>query len=290
MGGSMFRKLSLPPPPQFSPGKLTKLVDPGALSEEELVLPRSIEELLGDIEGGNMEQITSLEWVYCFSKQKQWEEEEDPDGINAIFESIWVAARNDSWLHHKLLRHFAFADGGNVELLEDYVDQLEDRQQQQEIVDYLRSKWSQLPCAIQTAWDKRIEFQCLQTFGDDPGIVLSVAISPDGETIVSGSEDNSLKIWNLETGELVRTIEGHSDWVWSVAISPDGETIVSGSYDKSLKIWNLKTGELVRTLEGHSDWIWSVAISPDGETIVSGSADDSLKNLEPKNRRVSAHS
>ena len=70
--------------------------------------------------------------------------------------------------------------------------------------------------------------------------VNSVAISPDGQTIVSGNLDNTIKVWNLDTGELLHTLEGHSNSVNSVAISPDGRTIVSGSEDETVKVWQVQ--------------------------------------------------
>jgi WD40 repeat protein len=78
--------------------------------------------------------------------------------------------------------------------------------------------------------------------------------------------------------ECIRTIQGHSDWVWSVAVSPDSQTIVSGSMDRTIKIWHLKTGKEIRTLQGHLDTVESVVFSTDGQTIVSGSCDKT--NLE----------
>ncbi|MBW4636108.1 MAG: serine/threonine protein kinase [Iphinoe sp. HA4291-MV1] len=107
-------------------------------------------------------------------------------------------------------------------------------------------------------------------------LVYSVAISPDGKTLVSGSGE-TIKIWNLQTGKLKSTLTGHNDRVNSVAISPDGKTLVSGSWDKTIKIWNLQTGKLKSTLTGHTDWVFSVAISPDGKTLVSGSWDNTIK-------------
>ncbi len=82
-------------------------------------------------------------------------------------------------------------------------------------------------------------------------------------------------IW--PTGNLIRTLAGHSGAVYSVGISPDGQTLVSGSVDNTIKIWNLANGNLIRTLAGHSSSVWSVAISPDGQTLVSGSADNTIK-------------
>ena len=107
--------------------------------------------------------------------------------------------------------------------------------------------------------------------------VRSVAYSPDGQTLASGSDDNTIKLWNVNTGNLLQTFTGHSDLVWSVAYSPDGQTLASGSWDKTIKLWDVKTGKLLQTLEGHSDLVWSVAYSPDGQTLASGSGDDTIK-------------
>ncbi len=108
-------------------------------------------------------------------------------------------------------------------------------------------------------------------------LVESVAISPDGKTIVSGSKDDTIKIWDIQSGECLNTLEGHSSLVSSVAISPDGKTIVSGSGDETIKVWDIQSGECLKTLKGHSEWVSSVTISPDGKTIASGSIDKSIK-------------
>ncbi|MGI2905082.1 protein kinase domain-containing protein [Tolypothrix sp. VBCCA 56010] len=108
--------------------------------------------------------------------------------------------------------------------------------------------------------------------------VNSVAISPDGNTLASGSYDKTIKLWNLATGEQIRTLSGHSNVLISVAFSPDGKTLASGSIpDDTIKLWNLATKEQIRTLSGHSDVLISVAISPDGNTLASGSYDKTIK-------------
>ncbi|KAJ3235389.1 hypothetical protein HDU78_005240 [Chytriomyces hyalinus] len=109
---------------------------------------------------------------------------------------------------------------------------------------------------------------------------IAVAISPVCKTIVSGSLDMTVKVWNLQKGTCTRTLRGHSSWVSSVAISPDGRTIVSASYDMTVKVWDMQMGTCTRTLqglEGHTEAVTSVAISPDGRTIVSGSSDNTVK-------------
>lgn len=108
-------------------------------------------------------------------------------------------------------------------------------------------------------------------------IVRSIAISPNGKTIVSGSLDDTIKIWDRETGEIQATLTGHRNSVNSVAISPDEKTIVSGSWDHTIKIWDKETGKLQSTLTGDKNMVNSVAISPDGKTIVSGEVFNTIK-------------
>ncbi|MEG4579789.1 hypothetical protein QUA71_09290, partial [Microcoleus sp. MON1_C5] len=82
--------------------------------------------------------------------------------------------------------------------------------------------------------------------------VYAVAITPDGKTAISASSDNTLKIWDTETGTEVRTLTGHTSGVYAVAIAADGKTAISASSDNTLKIWDTETGTEVRTLTGHT--------------------------------------
>ncbi|QJB43342.1 hypothetical protein HGD76_02975 [Dolichospermum flos-aquae CCAP 1403/13F] len=122
----------------------------------------------------------------------------------------------------------------------------------------------------------------LQTLSGHSDSVWSVAYSPDGQTLASGSDDKTIKLWNVKTGNLLQTLSGHSDMVISVAYSPDGQTLASGSYDNTIKIWDVKTGNLLQTLSGHSRSVWSVAYSPDGQTLASGSWDNTIKIWDVK--------
>ena len=100
--------------------------------------------------------------------------------------------------------------------------------------------------------------------------VNSVAFNLDGNTIASGNDDDTVKLWDIVTGKLKATLEGHTDRVNSVAFSPDGNTIASGSSDNTIILWDVATGTLKATLEGHTGSVLSVAFSPDGNTIASG--------------------
>jgi WD40 repeat protein len=107
--------------------------------------------------------------------------------------------------------------------------------------------------------------------------VQSVAFSPDGQTLASGSTDGTVKLWQVSTGKALRTLSGHNDSVWSVAIAPDGQTLASGSWDRTVKLWNLNTGEIKRTLRGHSKQVHSIAFSPDGGILASGDLGGTIK-------------
>ncbi|TVP60884.1 MAG: WD40 repeat domain-containing protein [Nodularia sp. (in: Bacteria)] len=114
------------------------------------------------------------------------------------------------------------------------------------------------------------------------GKVASVAISSDGQVLVSGGADKTIQIWNLQTGKQIRTFTGNKGEISSVAISPDSKFLAVGSSEhprSNVKVWDLKTGKLLHTLLGHQKPVNVVAISPDGQMIASGSNKIKIWNL-----------
>lgn len=163
------------------------------------------------------------------------------------------------------------------------------------------------------------------SFVGHEGAVWPIAVSPDAESILTGSRDNTARLWNGE-GRQIQIFEGHSDEVTSVAISPDGSLILAGSKDQTAKLWDLQgnqlqtfvghtreissvafspdgkliltgsydgtarlwnlQGEEVQSFDGHSDWIFSVAFSPDGRYILTGSRDNTARMWDVQGREI----
>ncbi len=102
-------------------------------------------------------------------------------------------------------------------------------------------------------------------------------LAPQGTTLASVSDDQTIRLWDVNTGQILRTISGHSSGVWSVAFCPQGMTLASGSDDQTVKLWDVSTGQCLKTLHEHTDWVWSVTFSPDGRIIASGSVDRTVR-------------
>ena len=102
----------------------------------------------------------------------------------------------------------------------------------------------------------------------------SVVFSPDGKTLSSVVPGNTVRLWDVKTGEQKGTLDGHLSLISTDGVfSPDGVTLATGSRVQTVRLWDIKTGEQKGTLTGHTDWVISLAFSPDGMTLASGSRD-----------------
>ncbi len=116
--------------------------------------------------------------------------------------------------------------------------------------------------------------QLIRRLEGHPGIVYSLAFSPDGKIIASGSSDQTIKFWDAKTGTLVKALFGHTRKITLLAFSADAKTLVSGSEDDTVKIWDVSDGRLLRTITAYTPGVGgisSVGFSPDGRTVMAGS-------------------
>lgn len=123
-----------------------------------------------------------------------------------------------------------------------------------------------------------------KTFSVNSNSVWSAVLSPDGQTLISGGKDQDtarqfypIKIWDLNSEQVSRTLDDHRKPITSLSLSGNGQIIASGSRDNTIKIWDLSTGKLIQTLEGHTKPVSSVALSRDGQTAISGSTDKTVR-------------
>ncbi|WP_413173651.1 eIF2A-related protein [Anabaena azotica] len=129
-------------------------------------------------------------------------------------------------------------------------------------------------------WDGKISIWNqgkIHQFLAHKNIINAVNISPDGKILATASADKSIKLWNSQNYQLIKTITGHQDQVTSISFSPNNQMLVSGSADKIIKLWRLADGKLIKIFTGHTDEVSSVDFSPDNQIIASGSFDHTVK-------------
>ncbi len=121
--------------------------------------------------------------------------------------------------------------------------------------------------------------EILSLQGHTKGVCVDgcVAFSPNGQLLASGSWDNTIKLWDVKTGKMRQTLQGHTDLVLSIAFSPNGLLLASGSADNTIKLWEVSSGNVLKTLREKESWVGSVAFSPDGQTLAAEGADNTIK-------------
>ena len=117
----------------------------------------------------------------------------------------------------------------------------------------------------------------LRTFRGHKSWIGRIVWSPDGRTLASPSDDNTIRLWGAETGQCLRTLTGHDGGVWGAAFDPTGSTLASASQDDTAKLWDAASGHVLNSLEGHSDFVCSAAFDPAGLTLASVARNRTIK-------------
>jgi len=122
---------------------------------------------------------------------------------------------------------------------------------------------------------------CLRTLKGHMNSVLCVGVLPDGMILMSGSSDNTVRLWDTENGMLIRSMFGHMNEVLCLTAARFRPLIISGSGDRTIKVWNYRTKKslspCLMTLSGHTGFVWSVELLRDDSTLVSGSQDNLIR-------------
>jgi WD40 repeat protein/transcriptional regulator with XRE-family HTH domain len=106
--------------------------------------------------------------------------------------------------------------------------------------------------------------------------IRAIAFDPTGRLLASGSEDQTIRLWDTGTGVCLAVLVGHTDWIRSIAFSPDGHLLASCSEDQTVRLWNVETGTCCQILHGHTKRVRSIAYSPQGNLLASGGDDNTI--------------
>ena len=126
-----------------------------------------------------------------------------------------------------------------------------------------RPPWNPLPQVLKTltGHTEKVKF-------------LAVSLTADGKRAVSGSSDGTSILWDLASGQALKTLTGHANGVTAVNVTPDGKCAVSGFSDGTCILWDLESGKALKTLVGHTEGVTTVSVTPDGKRALSGSRDN----------------
>ncbi|ETO03222.1 WD repeat-containing protein [Reticulomyxa filosa] len=174
--------------------------------------------------------------------------------------------------------------------------QIEKKKKKKEI-EMIIEQWMHLSSVNNTGWIDdfnviilryimQIFYKPSMVFQGHTRAVNSVRFSPDGATLVSSSQDHTIKIWDVESGKEIRVLRGHSSFVRDAQFSPDGTMIVSCSNDNTIRLWDIKSGTEIATLTQHKRPVMKTQFSPDGKIIVSCSEDKTIRLWDVQSRHT----
>ena len=126
------------------------------------------------------------------------------------------------------------------------------------------------------------EWKIYYSLSDHIGYVETLAFSPKGDVLATGSLDGTAKLWRVSDGTLITTLKGHSDDITDLAFNPEGSILATGSWDNTVKLWRVSDGTLINTLEGHTNNIETLAFHPAGDILATGSGDDTAEKGDKK--------
>jgi WD40 repeat protein/transcriptional regulator with XRE-family HTH domain len=129
-------------------------------------------------------------------------------------------------------------------------------------------------------WDLSNDGKELAVMKADSIGIIALDYRPDGKQLATAGKDGIAKVWDAETGEELRSLEGHTDWLANITFSPDGTQLATSSFDGTAKVWDLATGKEILTLTGHPATVWALAYSADGKRLATGSSDGTARVWE----------
>ena len=124
------------------------------------------------------------------------------------------------------------------------------------------------------------EGKLLKTFEGHHDAIFSLAVSPDGKTLATGSYDQKIMLWNIADGKELKTLSGHNGAVFGLSFRPDGKVLASASSDRTVKLWDPDSGARLDTLSQSLKELYAVAFSPDGKRLAAAGADNRVRIWE----------